>query len=83
MSQPEALIISVSNKAAGVGVITVGAGWITSQLVLGICGIILAAIGVGIGWYYKHKEDKRKAQAHDLMIEWYKHHTYENNIPRL
>ena len=75
-------IISAAHTSTGVGVVATSAGWITSELLLGICGIVIAAIGVGVAWHYRRKDDKRKEYAHGLMVKWYKNQKFGDNIPR-
>jgi len=74
--------IAIAHTATGGGVVATTAGWITSELLLGICGIVIAACGVGVAWYYRHKDDKRKEYVHGLMLKWYKHHNKNDTIPR-
>ena len=75
-------IITIAHTATGGGVVATTAGWITSELILGICGIVIAVAGVGIAWYYRHKDDKRKEHTHALTVKWYKDQKFGDNIPR-
>jgi len=81
MSQHEA-VISMSNKVTGGGVVATSVGWVTSEAILGIVGLLLVAIFGCIGVYYRRKDDKRKEETHVLMKKWYDVTGNRDDTPR-
>lgn len=60
--------IAVSNKAtitgAGVGVV----GWAAQVNWLGICGVLIAALGFAVNFYFQHRRDQREARESEARI---------------
>ena len=71
----EQVVISIANKSVGGGVVATGLGWVTSEVIIGGCGLLIAAFSVCIGWYYRHKDDQRKERAFKLKLEQLETHT--------
>lgn len=70
-SLPEGVIeagIAVSNKAtitgAGVGVV----GWAAQVNWLGICGVLIAALGFAVNFYFQRRRDQREARESEARI---------------
>jgi hypothetical protein len=70
----EAAIAAVANKAtyAGSGAALYG-GWTANEMAA-IGGLICAAIGVAIQWYYKRKADRREAELHQERLSEIRSH---------
>lgn len=60
--------IAVSNKAtitgAGVGVV----GWAAQVNWLGICGVLIAALGFAVNFYFQRRRDQREARESEARI---------------
>lgn len=62
-------IASAASKAmyAGSGGSVIG-GFLMSSEVVAFCGLILAAAGFLVNWYYKRKADRREQEAHERRM---------------
>lgn len=60
--------IAVSNKAtvagAGVGVV----GWAAQVNWIGICGVVIAAMGFAVSFYFQRRRDQREARESEARI---------------
>lgn len=62
--QAETIITDISQKVTYTGAGTGILGFLTSSQFLGLIGVLVALAGFLVNWYYKHKEDLRREQAH-------------------
>lgn len=62
-------LATLGDRTAGAGTGLGVFGWLLSSQFIGLAGLVVALIGVLIGWHYKHKADKRHTREHDLRIE--------------
>ena len=60
--------IAVSNKAtvAGAGVSVVG--WAAQVNWIGICGVVIAAMGFAVSFYFQRRRDQREARESEARI---------------
>ena len=67
----DAAVAGVASKTtyAGAGM-TVG-GWLLSSEFAVLFGMILGAASFAVQWYYKHRDDKRKAAEHAARMGMY------------
>ena len=65
----DATMAAVGSKATYTGATTSVLGWIMSSEFGVLVGIILGVGGFLVNWYYKHKEDKRKQELHELNMK--------------
>ncbi len=61
-------IAAVGSKATNVGAGTSIVAWVLSSEFGMLAGLILAAAGFLVNWYYKHKEDKRQQLEHERRM---------------
>jgi hypothetical protein len=57
----EALGISIAQKTTTTGAVTGFFGFITSENLLGLIGVLLAAIGLAFNVYFQVKRDRRES----------------------
>lgn len=70
-SLPDGVIevgIAASNKAtvAGAGVSVVG--WAAQVNWIGICGVVIAAMGFAVSFYFQRRRDRREARESEARI---------------
>lgn len=54
----EQVVTTIANKATYGGAIGGFWGWLTSNNILGLIGVLIALAGFLVNWYYKHKHYK-------------------------
>jgi hypothetical protein len=67
--QFETVATDISSKVTYTGAGTGILGFITSSQFLGLVGVLVALAGFLVNWYYKHKEDLRREQAHQRRMQ--------------
>ena len=65
----DAAIAAAAHKWAVGGGVTAAVAGITANHIAAIGGLVVAIIGVGVQVYYKHRDDKRKAEAHRVWMQ--------------
>jgi lysozyme family protein len=46
-------------------------GWDTFAA---LCGVVIAAAGLGLSWYFQRKRDRREQEAHDRRMAMFGEH---------
>lgn len=64
----DATMAAVGSKATYTGASASVLGWIISSEFGVLFGLFLGVAGLGINWFYKHKEDKRQQAEHDRRM---------------
>ena len=70
-SLPEGVIeagIAVSNKATITGASVGVVGWAAQVNWLGICGVLIAALGFAVNFYFQRRRDHREARESEARI---------------
>ena len=68
----ESAIASAGGKTAlTAGGVLAGIGWLSSDVVFAIIGSCIAAIGLGVNWWYSRlrRNDEKAERAHRMQIE--------------
>lgn len=60
----DASISAIASKATYGGASTSVVSWFLSSEFGMIMGILIGLTGLGVNWYYKHKEDRRREEEH-------------------
>lgn len=64
----DATMAAIGSKATYTGASASVLGWMISSEFGVIFGLFLGVAGLGINWYYRHKEDKRQQAEHDRRM---------------
>ncbi len=64
----DATMAAVGSKTTYAGSSTSVVAWILSSEFGMLAGLVLAAAGFMVNWYYKHKEDKRQQLEHERRM---------------
>lgn len=64
----DATMAALGSKATYTGASASVLGWMISSEFGVLFGLFLGVAGLGINWYYKHKEDKRQQAEHDRRM---------------
>lgn len=64
----DAAIANIASKTTYLGAGATGWGWLLSSEGVALVGLILAFAGFLVNWYYRHKQDRRDAEAHDVRM---------------
>lgn len=64
----DATMAAVGSKATYTGASASVLGWMISSEFGVLFGLFLGVAGLGINWFYKHKEDKRQQAEHDRRM---------------
>lgn len=64
----DATLAAFGSKATYTGASASVLGWMISSEFGVIFGLFLGAAGLGVNWYYRHKEDKRQQAEHDRRM---------------
>lgn len=64
----DATMAAVGSKATYTGASASVLGWMISSEFGVLFGLFLGLAGLGINWFYKHKEDKRQQAEHDRRM---------------
>lgn len=67
----DATMAAVGSKATYGGASASVVSWFLSSEFGMLMGILIGVVGLGINWYYKHKEDKRRQAEHDRRMGLY------------
>jgi hypothetical protein len=67
----DATMAAVGSKAAYGGASASVVSWFLSSQFGVLMGILIGVVGLGVNWYYKHKEDKRQQQEHERRMGLY------------
>jgi len=68
----ESVLASAGGKTAlTAGGLLAGFGWVTSDLVFALLGVCIAAVGLGVNWWYTRlrRQDEKEERAHRMQIE--------------
>lgn len=65
----DATMAAFGSKATYTGASASVLGWMISSEFGVMFGLFLGVAGLGINWYYKHKEDKRQQALHDRRMQ--------------
>lgn len=63
-----ALMASIGSGTTKAGAGSAVFGWIVSQEVLAVSGVMIALLGLCINWYYKRQENARAQAEHELRM---------------
>lgn len=66
-AEPAASAVASKFGYAGSGATIVG-GLLSNEMAVAV-GMLVGVLGFAIGWFYKHKENKRRQEFHDLQME--------------
>lgn len=58
-------VAAAASKATYGGAGASVVSWFLSSEFGMLMGILIGVVGLGINWYYKHKEDRRRQEEHD------------------
>ena len=64
----EASVSAAASKATGAGSAVTVVGWLTSSNFGMWAGIVIGVAGLIVNSYFKHKSDKRAAEAHKAYM---------------
>lgn len=64
----DATMATIGSKATYTGASASVLGWMISSEFGVIFGLFLGVAGLGINWYYRHKEDKRQQAEHNRRM---------------
>lgn len=65
----EATVSALASKLTYGGGTAAVIGGLTANEIAAFGGLIIAAIGLAVQWFYKVKEDRRKAEQHRKFME--------------
>ena len=60
---------SIGSGATKTGASGAVLGWLFSQEVLAVLGVVIAVIGLVVNWYYNHKRNQRENAEHVLRMK--------------
>lgn len=64
----DATLAAAGSKATYTGASTSVVAWFLSSEFGMLAGICIGIAGLGVNWFYKHKEDKRRQAEHDKRM---------------
>lgn len=59
------VVAKVSTYGGGAGAVVFG---LTANDIAAYCGVAIGLAGLLMGWYYKRREDQRRAQRHEAEM---------------
>lgn len=62
-------LATLGDRTAGAGAGLGVFGWLLSSQFIGLAGLVVALIGVLIGWHYKREANRRHVAEHVLRME--------------
>ena len=62
------IMASIGSGATKTGASGAVLGWLFSQEVLAVIGVLIAIVGLFVNWYYKHQDNKRAKLEHELRV---------------
>lgn len=65
----DASMAAVGSKATYTGASASILSWFLSSEFGVLMGILIGVVGLGLNWYYKHKEDRRRQAEHDKRMQ--------------
>jgi hypothetical protein len=65
----DATMLAIGSKATYGGASASILSWFLSSEFGVLMGIIIGVTGLGLTWFYKHKEDKRRQAEHEKMMK--------------
>ncbi|MGA0889231.1 MAG: holin [bacterium] len=65
----EAAIAAAGSKATYGGASTTVVSWLLSSEFGMLMGILIGLGGLGVNWYYRHKQDKRDQAEHEKRMK--------------
>lgn len=65
----DAAVAAAAKKVTVTGGTMAVTGWLTASNVLGTLGFLVAVAGLVVTWYYKHRDDLRRAERHHAQME--------------
>ena len=63
------VMASIGSGATKTGASGAVLGWLFSQEVLAVLGVVIAVIGLVVNWYYNHKRNQRENAEHVLRMK--------------
>lgn len=64
-------VAAAASKATYGGASASVISWFLSSQFGMLMGILIGLVGLGVNWYYKHKEDKRRQAEHNQRMGLY------------
>ncbi len=64
----DTLISHAATEVTKAGALTTGLGWLTSNTLIALVGLLMAILGFIVNLYFQHRRDKREAQLHDMKM---------------
>jgi hypothetical protein len=64
----EASVAAVASKSTYAGAGSAALGWFLSNEFAVVFGIVVAAVGLLVNWYYKRKADRRAEHLHAVRL---------------
>lgn len=61
-------VASLAAKASGGGTATSIFGWITSNEMMALLGVVIAFLGFSVNVFFKIREDRRQQELHRLAM---------------
>lgn len=64
----DATLAAAGSKATYAGGAATVGGWLLSSEGAAFCGIVIAALGLAVNFYFKRREDKRLQAEHEARM---------------
>ena len=71
---------SIGSGATKTGASGAVLGWLFSQEVLAVLGVVIAVIGLVVNWYYNHKRNQRENAEHVLRMKELRDEYWGNDV---
>ncbi|WP_162434560.1 holin [Pseudoxanthomonas koreensis] len=66
---PDAVIAAAAAKGSFLASVTAFFAGVTANTIAAIGGLIVAVLGLVVSWHYKRREDRRREEAHRLVVQ--------------